>query len=215
MQHLLNQIHLADCMDIMRQLPDKCIDLVLTDPPYGIKADSGTNGFGETQNRKYASGWDNTRPSAEHFNQMLRVAKKLIVFGGNYFADLLPVSKCWIVWDKIGEYSFQNPFADVELAWTNFTKTSKKYTVIQQGFIAKEKDRLHPTQKPVSLFQSILQDYAEAGQVILDPFSGSGTTAIACHNLGLNFICVEKDPAYHTASVQRLNKHKEQLLLPL
>ena len=212
----LDTILLGDCLEVLRALPDKSFDLLLTDPPYGISADKGTNGFGVAQNKKYGGGWDNCRPSREHFDEMLRVAKKSIIFGGNYFSDILPPSKCWLVWDKIGNLSFNNPFADVELIWTNFTHASKKYTVIQQGFVREDTSaRIHPTQKPIKLLEAILRDHIEDGFTVLDPFSGSGTTAIAAHRLGRRFLCIEKDADYHAASVKRLAKEKEQLLLKI
>ena len=214
--NLLNTITLGDSLEILKTLPDKCFDLLLTDPPYGIGADKGTNGFGVAQNKKYAGGWDAVRPTREHFDEMLRVSKKAIIFGGNYFSDLLPTSKCWLVWDKIGSLSFQNPFADVELLWTNFSHASKKYTAIQQGFVNSEQvERIHPTQKPVNLLMAILRDHTEAGFTILDPFSGSGSVAIACHRLGLDFVAIEREPDYHRASLDRLATERAQLLLPL
>lgn len=210
---LINKIINADCLDILRQLPDKCIDLVLTDPPYGINADKGTNGFGAVVNRRYNGDWDKKTPSIDIFTEMQRVAYHLIVFGGNYFADKLPVSKCWLVWDKVGNGKFQNPFADIELAWTNFTGVCKKYTCIQQGFVSDDKGqiRIHPTQKPLPLFQWCLNNYSKEGDLILDCFSGSGTTAVACHNLKQRFICIEKDPDYYAASVIRLEDARRQL----
>ncbi len=214
-EELQNRIINADCLDILRQLPDKCIDLVLTDPPYGIGADKGTNGFGTAANRRYRGGWDKDIPSVEIFNEMLRISQKAIIWGGNYFCDKLPVSKCWLVLDKTGGGRFKNPFADVELAWTNFTGVCKKYTCIQQGFINDDKKeiRIHPTQKPLLLFERILADYSKEGDLILDCFSGSGTTAVACHNLHRRFICIEKDPDYYRASVERLEKVQAQGLL--
>lgn len=211
MQNLLNKIHLGDCLAFMKQLPDKCIDLVLTDPPYGISADKGTNGFGTVDVRKYSGGWDKSVPEKEYFDNILRVSKRQLIFGGNYFTDKLPVSKTWLVWDKVGEYHFNNPFADIELIWSNLTSASKKYTCVQQGFVSADTEkRIHPTQKPLPLLVRLLEEYAKPGMVIFDPFSGSGTTAIACHKLGLDFICVERDPDYHAASVARLAKEREQ-----
>ena len=214
MQEYINKIINADCLDILRELPDKSIDLVLTDPPYGKNADKGTNGFGATKNRRYAGGWDNQTPCNDVFCEIMRVSKKAIIFGGNYFSDKLPVSKCWIVWDKVGSGNFQNPFADVELAWTNFTKVCKKCVCVQQGFVTDDKEiRIHPTQKPLPLFKWCLENYSKDGDLILDCFSGSGTTAVACHNLHRRFICIEKDPDYWQKSVERLEKVQQQGLL--
>lgn len=214
LSELLNTVTLGDSLEVLKTLPDQCVDLILTDPPYGKKADKGTNGFGCAKNNRYVAEWDSERPSAEFFGEILRVSKKAIIFGGNYFADRLPTSPCWLVWDKVGEFHFSSPFSDVELAWTNFSRAAKKYTVIQHGFIKDDRaERIHPTQKPEALFLAILQDFASPGQIILDPFSGSGTTAIACHRLGLDFVAIERDPGYHAASLARLNAERAQLLL--
>lgn len=204
-------------MDILSKLPDKSFDLILTDPPYGISADKGTNGFGTSKNRKYKGGWDDKSSAKEVFDEMRRVSKMQIIFGGNYFADRLPVSKSWIVWDKVGEYEFRNPFASCELAWTNKSDVKKKYTCIQQGFINADKgqERIHPTQKPLDLWCRIIEEYTEPDTLILDPFSGSGITAIAAHRLGRRFICIEKDPDYHAASVKRFEDEMRQMKLPI
>lgn len=156
-------------------------NLLLTDPPYGINADKGVSGFGNTKGHKYDDDWDSFTPNKQFFDMILEIPKNAIIFGGNYFSDKLPVGKHWIVWDKVGDIDFHNPYSDCELAWTSFKKESvKKYTVIQQGFIAAEKQhRVHPTQKSVKLFQSILEDYSNEADIILDAFSGSGTTFIA------------------------------------
>lgn len=117
----------ADCIDIMRSMPDNSVDLVLTDPPYGINRDKGSAGFGCAKGRTYKGNWDSKIPSKEVFDEILRVGKNVIIFGGNYFAHLLPPSKCWLVWDKKGNIKFKNPFADCELVYTNFNKVVKKY----------------------------------------------------------------------------------------
>ena len=125
----------GDCLELMKDIPDGSVDLVLTDPPYGKKADKGTNGFGSVKNRRYGGGWDSQRPSKEIFDEMLRIGKNVIIFGGNYFADMLPPSNHWIFWDKKGDIAFQNPFADGELIYTTFKKPIKRIVFKQQGFI--------------------------------------------------------------------------------
>jgi site-specific DNA-methyltransferase (adenine-specific) len=202
----INKIIQGDCLEIMKQLPDKCIDLILTDPPYGINCAGGVGG-GIAKGRKYTDTWDSKTPTQEVFNELLRVSKNAIIFGGNFFTDKLPQNNHWIVWDKVGEIKFDNPYSGAELAWTNIQKnTVKKYVVIQAGFIAQEKERYHPTQKPVSLFKGILQDYSKENELILDPFLGSGTTAIACQNLHRNFIGIEIDKKYCDISESRLRQ---------
>ena len=208
-----NTIILGDCLEVMRDIPDKSIDLVLTDPPYGINASKGVGG-GVYKGRKYKGDWDDFRPAKKYFDEILRVSNNAIIFGGNFFTDLLPCNGHWIVWDKVGEIKFDNPYSGAELAWTNFEKnTVKKYVQIQAGFITKEKERFHPTQKPRDLFMRILQDYSKEGMTILDPFAGSGTTAIACHDFKRNFICIEKEPEYVAISQKRLEEAKMQLSL--
>ena len=213
-----NTILNDDCINILKQLPDNCIDLVLTDPPYGVQYGRGLNAFGSTIDDKIPTTkelkWDLV-PEKEIFDEILRVSKNAIIFGGNYFTDKLPVSKCWIVWDKIGNNNFKNPFADVELAWTNFTKVCKKYICVQQGFVNEDKqsERIHPTQKPLKLFEMILRDYSNENDIVLDCFSGSGTTAVACSELKRRFICIEKDKEYWQKSVERLDNYNKQLRL--
>ena len=218
MNQYLNKIINADCLDILKDIPDKSVDLVLTDPPYGINADKGVGGFGSSSDlaKKYNDNWDSFTPTKDYFTELLRVSKHTIIFGGNYFTDLIPVGTSWIVWDKIGEMKFQNPFSDCELAWTNFNKkTQKKYIVIQQGFIAKEKERFHPTQKPIELFSRILMDYSKENDIILDPFLGSGTTAIACIKTNRNFIGIEKEPKYCEIAQKRIDNELAQYRMAL
>ena len=197
-------IYNDDCLNILKTMPDKSVDLVLTDPPYGIGADKGVGGFGSSKtDNHYEDNWD-IKPKKEIFDEMLRVGKSVIIFGGNFFTDLLPVNGHWIVWDKTGGIKFENPFSDCELAWTNIDKKMvKKYIVIQQGFIAQERDRFHPTQKPVDLFRAIIKDYSEGG-IILDPFMGSGTTGVACANLNRNFIGIEISEKYCSIAEERI-----------
>lgn len=203
----LDTIYNQDCLDGLKLLPDKSVDLILTDPPYGKKADKGTNGFGAAKNRRYAGGWDKEAPPQAVFNEMFRVAKNLIIFGGNYFGNLLPPSNCWIFWDKKGDIAFQNPFADGELIYTTFKKPVKRIVFRQQGFITDSKDkRYHPTQKPTELIQTLLEMFSEPGQVICDPFLGSGTTAVAAVNTGRHYIGYEIDPGYFQICCDRLDE---------
>lgn len=204
----LNKIYNMDCLEGMKQIPDKSIDLIVTDPPYGKKADKGTNGFGSAKNRRYNGEWDSYIPAKDVFDEMLRVSKNMIIFGGNYFCHILPPSNCWIVWDKKGDIAFQNPFADCELIYTTFKKPIKKIVFKQQGFITDSKDkRFHPTQKPSELVQMLIETYSKDGDTILDPFMGSGTTAIACINTNRNFIGFELDTGYFNIANKRIEEH--------
>ena len=213
---LQNRIICADCLDVLRQLPDKCVDLVLTDPPYGINiAKNGKVGRDKccavTDYGK--KDWDNKIPEKEVFDEIFRVSKKQIIFGGNYFVEYLHNSPCWLVWDK----NNTGNFADCELAWTNFKSAVRKYLWTWNGMLQhdmKNKDvRIHPTQKPLKLFEMILSDYSNENDLVLDCFSGSGTTAVACHNLKRRFICIEKDPEYYRASCERLEQAQKQQTL--
>lgn len=200
-------IEQGDCLELMKSMPDKCVDLILTDPPYGKKADKGTNGFGSAKNRKYIGGWDAKVPPKEVFDEMFRIAKNVIIFGGNYFAHMLPPSNCWIVWDKKGDIAFQNPFACCELIYTTFKKPIKKVVFKQQGFITDSKDqRHHPTQKPSELVQMLIEQWTEPGDIVFDPFLGSGTTAIAAVNTGRHYIGLELDPGYFEIAKKRISE---------
>lgn len=206
----------GDCLDVMREMPDDSIDLVFADPPYGKSADKGTNGFGDTSNRRYTDGWDGERLAMDYFCEMFRVSKNQIIFGANYYLDYLPPTNCFIVWDKIAGYDFQNPFADVELLWSSFNRVAKKYEYVQQGFIRKDKDaRTHPTQKPVGLICLILNDFSTEGGLILDPFIGSGTTAIAAIRTGRHYIGIEKEQKYIDIANERIEIENAQLKLDI
>jgi len=188
-------------------------DILLTDPPYGIKRDkgfSGSCGFNGNKKRKpimrrtYGDDWDSSRPSGDTFSQLTATAPLSIIFGGNFFADLLPVSTHWLVWDK--EQTMPT-FGDCELAWTNSSRTSVAlYKHTWNGLIGKEKERYHPTQKPVALFASILNDYTDEGDIVFDPFLGSGTTLIAAEQLDRTCYGMEISPAYCDVIVERWEK---------
>ena len=222
MKSFENKILNMDCLDFLKKCPDKYFSLILTDPPYGIGVgkktciyDGKKNGKALTNRSVYEEkDWDDKIPSREIFNEIFRVSKNQIIFGGNYFIEFLHNSNCWLVWDKLNG---KNDFADCELAWTSFNSAVRKYEflwngMLQQNMQNKEK-RIHPTQKPADLFGQILRDYSKENDLILDCFSGSGTTAIACHRLKRRFICIEKDPEYAKASIKRLENEKKQLTL--
>ncbi len=208
----LNKIYCGDCLDLMKEIPDKSIDLVLTDPPYGVKRDKGFEGFegfggfgAPIARRRYEGDtWDQKRPDKEVFDLILDKSHSVIIFGGNYFADLLPVGNHWIVWDKMNTMP---TFGDCELAWTNIKRNSVKKIKIQyNGLLGKENERLHPTQKSLKMIEWIVIKYSDPGDTILDPFLGSGTTAVACKRTGRNFIGIEKEPKYVEIALKRLEK---------
>lgn len=221
---LIGKITCADCLDILKQLPDKCVDLVLTDPPYGIKMAQDTGIYNKTSLKKGFTNkhsikkkdWDDKRPEKIYFDEILRVGKNVIIFGGNYFADMLPATRGWIVWDKKENEKIAPYFSDCELAYTSFDKNIKKYLYGWygvEGINKRTESKSHPTQKPVELFMKILQDYSNENDLVLDCFSGSGTTAVACHNLKRRFICIEKDPEYAEKSRERLKRAQRQINL--
>ena len=218
LEELEGRIINADCMDILRELPDKCVDLILTDPPYGINIEkmnfTNSRKGGVCKRNDYSNCFSDNKISKDVFDEIIRVSKNQIIFGGNYYSEYLRSTQGWIVWNKKGDGRYSNDFADGELAWTSLNKPLKIYHylwngMLQQNMKNKEK-RIHPTQKPADLFGMILRDYSKENDLILDPFSGSGTTAIACHNIKRRFICIEKDAEYWRASVERLEEAKRQ-----
>lgn len=211
----LNKIYNEDCVNILKQLPDKCIDLVITDPPYGKKWTRGLNGIGmsKTKNESDKCVWDNV-PSKEVFDEIIRVSKNQIIFGFNHFMEYLPSTNCIIVWNKKGNKEDKiGIFADCELAWTSFNKVIKKYDVRVMGFINDNEimeKRIHPTQKPLKLIKSIIKDFSKEGDIIADFFSGSGVVGLCCKDYNRKFLCVEADKGYYDDSMLLLNKKNKE-----
>lgn len=214
----LDRVHLGDCIELMKALPDKCVDCVVTDPPYGVGRDKGFEGFGgfgaKIARRRYEdSDWDSERPSKEAFDNMIRVSNDCIVFGGNYFADILPQGNHWLFWDK---KQTMPTFGDGELIWTNIKRNSvKKKEFEWNGLIGKEELRHHPTQKPVALMKWIIDKYTSQDAIILDPFSGSGTTGVAAIQTGRRFLGFEIDPRWCDLANKRIEAAKAQTVLQL
>jgi len=198
-----------DNMKLMGRYEDNHFDLAIVDPPYGIGASEMTMGSG--RNKKYTKGkkWDNETPNKEYFNELVRVSKNQIIWGGNYFD--LPLTKSWIFWDK-GIYG-DCDFADGELAWTSFKKVLRVAQIRYKGFLGADLQRIHPTQKPVKLYKWLLKNYANEGDKILDTHLGSGSIAIACHDLGFELTACELDTDYYNAAIKRIEDHKKQLQL--
>ena len=216
----------CDCMEYMATVPDKYFDLAIVDPPYGIgaSADSRVGGsyivnLGSVKKKVAANAytskyWDFSKPTIEYWNELRRVSKNQIIWGGNYFASLLPNSSCWLIWDKV---TGDNLYADAELAWTSFDKAVRKFTWMWKGMfqqnMANKEDRIHPTQKPVALYKWILENYAEKGSKIIDTHLGSGSIAIACWDMGYDLTAYEVDKEYYDNACKRLETHKAQLTL--
>ena len=188
----------GDCRDILPLIPDKSIDLVLTDPPYGIGEAHGKNlsrGNLAPPKRYDIEEWDDSPIPQELIDIIITSARHCIIFGGNYY--YLPPSPCWIVWDKDNGNS---DFADCELAWTNFDTAVRKYLWRWQGMLQEPNNpkdiRCHPTQKPSGLLSLILADYSGNNDIILDPFLGNGTTAFCAKKLNRKCIGIEIEEKY-------------------
>lgn len=206
----------GDCMEYMKSLPDKYFDLAIVDPPYGIGMDGkiGIDGSGKAKNYKNKS-WDSTPPEKEFFDELIRVSKNQIIWGANHFISLIPFDgSCWIVWDKnkVGKV-----FADCELAWTSFPTAIRKFEYtwhgMLQGNMKNKQIRIHPTEKPIQLYEWLLSNYAKKGDKILDTHGGSFSHAIACHNLGFELTIIEKDKDYYDEATKRLKWHQRQGVL--
>lgn len=212
-----SEVYNIDCMEYMKTLPDKYFGLTIADPPYGVSYARGKNGWGVCDNRPNLEDvkWDKEIPQKEFFDELLRVSDKVIIWGGNYFTHLLPVSKCWLVWDKCNGTTNKSVFADAELAWTNMTKVVKMFHLRQMGFISDTKDgkRIHPTQKPVDLLRYLILTYSNEGDTILDATIGSGTTAVAALQLGRKYIGFEISQEYVDIANRRIAAETSQLSL--
>lgn len=195
----LNTVIEGDCLEVMKTLPDKCIDLVLTDPPYGL-GDRLSDGGGKLKNTPMAvlyrdTDWVDESPSKEVFDEMFRVSKNQIICGGNYFS--LPPTRGFVAWDK---KQHMPTLSAVEYIWTSFDCPAKI-----ASFSSMDLNRVHPTQKPIGLIEWLMAKFTGEGDTILDPFAGSGTTGVACMNLKRNFILIEKEPKYVQICNERLS----------
>jgi len=201
--------HLIDCMEFMAGCKDKQFGLAIVDPPYGIGFSSKEqSNFGKGGINHEYKGWDEAIPKAEYWEQLFRVSKNQIVWGANYMTEFLKPSRCWISWYKMQEFS-TNEF---ELAWTSFDKTCKQFNLSRVEAYAGS-NKIHPTQKPIALYQWLLKNYAKEGDTILDTHLGSGSSRIACDKMGFSFVGCEIDPDYFAASEKRWKDYKGQLVL--
>ena len=192
----------CDCMELMKQYPDNHFDLAIVDPPYGIDVTKMNMGGRQTVKPDKTKNWDSAVPTKEYFDELKRVSKNQVIWGGNYFE--LPPTRCWLMWDK-GESMYGRDFAEAEMAWTNFDKVVRLY---KQN--PNQNDRIHPTQKPIKLYEWLLTNYAKQGDKILDTHLGSGSHAIACNNLGFELTACELDEDYFKASVERIKREAQQ-----
>jgi site-specific DNA-methyltransferase (adenine-specific) len=242
-------INLNNCdnMEFMKGLPDNHYDLAICDPPYGIEDKISIGGGSHTKTKtkfhnlysKNGKKWD-VRPSKEYFTEVQRVSKNQVFFGGNYFAENLPVSRGWAVWDKQGQGMSS---VNDELIWTSFDisiKTFSRCHGLDKGFMNKEGKNIHPTQKPIQLYKWLLKNYATCPSCenkgwiwltqgkqtdcpkckgykpkILDTHGGSMSIALACYDMGFDLDLCELDKDYYEAGVKRFEQHKKQLKLAL
>lgn len=212
-------LHNIDCMELMAQYPDKHFDLALVDPPYGINAPNMSatpnqrrsglqrlNGsVGKLKNRVLNTAkkitWDDAIPTYEYFDELNRVSKNKIIWGGNYFP--LPPTRCVICWDKVQPWE---NFSQIEIAWTSFDSPARIFK-----FDNRTGDKLHPTQKPIDLYKWLLKNYAKEGDKILDTHGGSMSSVIACIDMGFSITCCELDKDYFEESVKRVQNFASQL----
>jgi site-specific DNA-methyltransferase (adenine-specific) len=193
-----------DCLEFMKQVPDNYFDLVLTDPPYGIGASNERfTPENETWVNKKKVGyvekqWDEKVPEQEYFDEIIRISKNQIIWGANYFG----LKGGYIFWDK---KETMPTYSKGELAWCSMINRVEKYEYLWSGYKkAHQEKRTHPTQKPARLFELIITDYTEKGHKIFDPFMGSGTTAVACQSLGLDWCGCELEADYVAIANKRL-----------
>jgi len=198
-------------MELMARYEDNHFDLAIVDPPYGIDVTKMTLGNGKNKINRGLSNWDNNIPKKKYFDELKRVSKNYIVWGANYMTTYLPPSMGWIYWDK---GTGANDFSDGELAFSSFNRALRSYKVSWVGANANNgTPRIHPTEKPIRLYEWILMNYAKEGDKILDTHLGSGSIAIACHNLGFDLTACELDKEYYEAATKRLNQHQAQITL--
>jgi len=204
------QIFLGNCREVLPGLPK--VDLVLTDPPYGCGMDrcmgrGAKRGFGGSvviERAEYWDNWDSSRISSNVILECLKAGKSVIIWGGNFYSDILPPATHWIFWDKLQTLP---SMGDGEIAWTNSKRQSvKKITIEYNGLLGKEPQRFHPTQKPVRLFKWCINEYGKNAQTILDPFMGSGTTLVAAKELGRKAIGIEIEEKYCEIAAKRLSQ---------
>lgn len=218
MKFEMNTIQNIDCIEAMKEIPDQFFDLAIVDPPFGIKIVSQ---FKRTINQKKSmmrgsngivgGEWDDAIPGREYFEELERVSKNRIIWGGNYFLDHLGSTRCLIVWDKMNG---GNPLADAEIAWTSFEKSVRIFRLhhFSKGYESSGPGKkIHPTQKPVKLYKWILSNFAKEGDRILDTHGGSGSLAIASHDLGHEFLIFEIDPEHCQNARKRLEDHRSQM----
>jgi len=197
-----------DCMEGMKEFPDKYFELCIVDPPYGLGdklLKGGKNGNVVQMGKMYErSEWEDIKPTKEYFTELFRVSQNQIICGANYFSDMIPPSRGIVCWDKLkgGNHNFSH----FELIWTSFDCIARIFKKVSNL-----DDRFHPCQKPVALYEWLLRNYAKQGDKILDTHVGSASSLIACHNLGFQYVGFELDKEYYEKSLERLETAKKQV----
>lgn len=218
-ENMIGKIIKGDCRNILKDIPNGAVDLILTDPPFGKCCYRGLNQIGKLKekNRTYESmaRWGiEEKPTIKEMRWICKKAKNYIVWGGNYFFEAFPSRNCFLIWDK-GEWG-ETCFADVELAATSFNTVARRYICRNRGFVKDSKDGKidHPTPKPSELFKWCIQKYTKPGDLVLDPYMGSGTTAVACIELGRRFIGIERESKYVKLARERIKALEMKPQLP-
>jgi len=202
---MISETHLIDCVEYMKRFEDNHFELAIVDPPYGINVNVSMGrrkGDKKSDYHKFA-GNDLSIPSEEYFNELKRISKNQIIWGGNYMTEFLNPSPCWILWDK--GFSEDLTFAQFEMAWTSFNSSAKKFDKHPS-----QNDRIHPTQKPVALYKWLLHNYAKQGDKILDTHLGSQSSRIAAYEMGFDFYGCELDPDYFRDGNKRFEAFKSK-----
>ncbi len=195
----------CDCMDMMKEFPDNHFELAIVDPPYGLGKRTTDGGTKRNTQTKFMqdirrTNWDDNVPTDEYWKELFRVSKNQIVWGGNYFG--LPAHRCFIVWDKM---TYVPTMSQVEQAWTSFDSPARLKKINSNNA-----NRIHPTQKPISLYKWLLSNYAKNGDKILDTHMGSGSIAIACQQMGYDLTACELDKDYYDDAMKRIELNTRQ-----
>ena len=212
----MNKVHLIDCMEFMKGIPDKYYELAIVDPPYGIRQLSveehrdPNSKFRRSMSKMVdsAKGWNAKKPTQEYWNELFRISREQIIWGANNFT--LPESEYFCVWDKMQTV---DNFASAELAWVSMNEWKKPAKVFRYQIhkcYSVDGDKIHPTQKPVALYKWLLKNYAKPNDKIFDSHVGSGSIRIACHDMGFDFTGCEIDKDYWQAQEERYNTHIQQ-----
>lgn len=215
-------IYCGDCIEVMKDIPDKSIDAVITDPPYGIGMDNSNKRVKPSRPNSYThypdfrypeATWDKDRVKKIYFDEIFRISKHQMIFGANYYCEYMPPGYGWVFWDKLNGDG--NCFSDGEFIFANKGVQSRRYSISQFDGLNGGKDRVHPTQKPIKLLIEIIIDFTDPNALILDPFLGSGTTAVAAIRTGRRFIGIEISQEYVNLANKRVQAEMNQLKLDL